>query len=85
MGAGTGVVFEYNTFIRSGVRNDGTSLIQKGDKQLILSAFQADGSAMPMPQPNDIATFGGTPYTITAVAPLMPDGTPVYYECNVHL
>lgn len=78
-----GLVFEYNTFIRSGVRNEPSSLIQAGDKQLLLSPVDVTGAALARPQDGDLATFGGVTYTITAAAPCAPAGTVVYFECNI--
>lgn len=80
---GSGVVFEYNTFIRSGIRNEPGSMVQAGDKQLLLSPLKADGTALTAPQVNDTASVAGVVYTITAVAPLSPAGTPIYFECNI--
>jgi hypothetical protein len=81
---GFGVVFEYNTFIRSGVRDEPGSLIVAGDKQLILTPLKADGTALNPPKVGDRATLAsGVAYTVTAVAPLSPAGTASYYECNI--
>lgn len=79
----SGVKFEYNTFIRSGQRNEPGSLIQAGDKQLLLAATATDGTPLNAPKAGDVATVGGVDFTVTAVAPLDPAGTPVYYECNI--
>jgi hypothetical protein len=79
----SGCVFEYSSFIRSGQRSEPGSLIQAGDKQLLLAATATDGTALNAPKPTDVVTVGSVAYTITAVAPLDPAGTPVYYECNI--
>jgi hypothetical protein len=42
-------VFEYNTFIRSGQRSEPGSLIQAGDKQLLLAATATDGTPLMRP------------------------------------
>jgi hypothetical protein len=90
---GSGAVFEYTTFIRSGVRNEPGTLILAGDKQLLLSPFKADGTPLDPPQTNDTVTFdvldgagnviGTKTATITALAPLSPAGVAVYFECNI--
>jgi hypothetical protein len=79
----TGAVFEYSSFIRSGVRNDAGSLIRAGDKQLLLAATATDGTALAAPATGDTVLVGSVTYTITGVAPLSPAGTVVYYECNI--
>jgi hypothetical protein len=78
-----GAVFEYNTFIRSGVRNDKTTLVTAGDKQLLLAATATDGTTLTAPVPDDTVQVGVITYTITAVAPLSPAGAVIYYECNI--
>jgi hypothetical protein len=81
---GWGVVFEYSTFIRSGSRAEAGSLIQSGDKQLLLSPLNSTGGDLTMPAPGAIATLAdGTAYTVTSVAPLAPAETRVYFECNI--
>lgn len=80
----SGAVFEYNTFIRSGVRNEPGTLILAGDKQLLMSPFRADGTPLDPPAVNDtVALADGSVFTITSLAPLSPAGTPVYFECNI--
>lgn len=81
---GFGAVFDYSTFIRSGLRDVPGSLILAGDRQLILSPLKADGTALTKPEPNHTVTLAsGATYTITAVAPLEPGGTAVYFDCNI--
>lgn len=81
---GCGVVLEYNTFIRSGVRDEPGSLIQKGDKQMLLSPLKTDGTALIPPVAGDtVTTISGDSYTVTSVGALAPAGTTVYFECNV--
>lgn len=80
----SGAVFEYTTFIRSGVRNESGTLILAGDKQLLLSPMKADGTPLDPPAVNDTVTLAdGSVFTITSLAPLSPAGTPVYYDCNI--
>lgn len=82
---GSGVVFEYPITIRSrgGSRDEPNTLILAGDKQLLLSALNTTGGTITRPQAGDRATIAGVVYTITAVGPLSPAGTDVYYECNI--
>ncbi len=81
----TGVVLEYSSFIRSGVRNEPGTLITAGDKQLLLSAIGIDGLLLSAPpKADDTATLAnGTVYTITTDAPLSPSGIDVIYDCNI--
>jgi len=72
-----GAVFEY------GNQNIDGTLIKEGDKQLLLSAFQTDGTALTAPVVNDTVTIGGVIYTITRIKPLAPAGTTVIYDCNI--
>lgn len=78
-----GAVLEYSTFIRQGVRNEASSLIRAGDRQLLLSPFAADGTALTAPSVDDTVTVGAVTYTLTAVATNAPAGTVVYYDCNI--
>ncbi len=81
---GSGVVLEYATFIRSGARNEPDSLIQRGDRQLLLSPLNSAGVPLTPPIAGDTVTLAsGVGYTITAVAPLAPAGTVIYFECNI--
>lgn len=81
---GSGVVLEYSAFRQKGQQNEPGSLIQAGDKQLLLSALNSAGSPLsPAPEPGDRATIGGVAWLITAVAPLAPAGTAILYDCNV--
>ncbi len=81
---GSGVVFEYNTFIRSGTRSEAGSLIQSGDKQLLLSPLDSTGADLVPPTEGTRARLAdGTSYTITAVAAQSPAGPVIYYECNI--
>jgi hypothetical protein len=72
-----GAVFEY------GNKNIDGTLIKVGDKQLLLSAFKTDGTALTAPVVNDTVTIGGTTYTITQAKSSAPAGTVVLYDCNV--
>lgn len=74
---GWGAVFEY---INKNI--DGT-LIQSGDKQLLLSAINSAGTALTAPIINDTVTIGGVVMTITQIKPLSPAGTTVLFDCNL--
>lgn len=75
--SGYGAVFEYID------RNIDGTLIKAGDKQLLLSAVNAAGTALTSPVLNDTVTIGGTAYTITQIKPLSPAGTTCLFECNL--
>jgi len=73
-----GAIFDYGA-----TQIDGT-LIKAGDKQLLLSAFKTDGTALTAPVLGDTVSIGGVTYTL--VEPLKevnPAGTTVMYECNL--
>lgn len=73
-----GAVFDYGT-----KQIDGT-LIKAGDKQLLLSAFKTDGTALTAPVLGDTVSIGGVVYTL--VEPLKtvgPAGITVIYEANL--
>lgn len=75
---GTGAVFDYGT------KNIDGTLIQAGDKKLLLSAFNSAGAALTAPVINDTVTIGGVVYTI--VEPLKtvaPGGIVCLYDCNI--
>lgn len=81
--SGFGVVLEYSTFIRSGVRNQPSDLIRAGDRQLLLSPLDASGAPLGPPKSGDKVTASGVTYQITSVAPLAPAGDVIYFECNI--
>lgn len=76
---GTGAIFDYGT-----KQIDGT-LIKVGDKQLLLSAFKTDGTALSIPSLNDTVTdVNGTTYTLVKpLKAIAPAGTIVMYDCNI--
>lgn len=76
--AAYGAVFDYGA-----KQIDGT-LIKAGDKQLLLSAFKTDGTALTAPVLGDTVSIGGVVYTL--VEPLKtvgPAGITVIYEANL--
>jgi hypothetical protein len=83
---GSGALFEYSAFLRSGLRNDkNMGLIVAGDKQFLMSALNSAGQPLsPIPQITDTVTLStGVIYTITQSSPLSPAGTPIFFELNL--
>jgi hypothetical protein len=76
---GKGVIFDF----ARGLRKMEGSTILAADRQLLLSALNSAGVELTPPQVDDIATIGGTDYTITEVSPLSPGGTAVLYDLTV--
>lgn len=74
---GWGAVFEYTN------KNIDGTLILAGDKQLLLSAINSDGTLLTAPQVNDTVTIGGQVSTIKQVKPLSPAGTALLFDCNI--
>lgn len=81
---GHGVLFEYGT-LGSGRQRDRDSNVLAGDKELLLSALQADGSAMPRPDPDTTRVLApdGVTYAVRGVKALEPSGVPVFYELHL--
>jgi hypothetical protein len=61
---------------------DGT-LIKTGDQQLLMSVFQTNGSAMPLPTTADQIIIGSTTYTIQPSRKVDPAGTVVLYDLHI--
>jgi hypothetical protein len=82
--AGRGALFEYG-LISSGRQKAPDSDVQAGDKEMILSALQDNGSPMPRPIPEvtSVAAPDGVTYTVRNVKALEPDGTPIFYELHL--
>lgn len=74
---GTGVVFDFGLH-QSGMSFTAGSLIQAGDKQLLLSAV-----GITTPTAGDLVTIGGTIWTIASVKSTAPAGEVVLYECQL--
>ena len=83
-GAGTSTQTAYGAIFDYGTKQIDGTLIKAGDKQLLLSAFKTDGSALTAPVLGDTVSIGGVVYTL--VEPLKevnPAGTVVMYEVNL--
>jgi len=71
---GIGAIFEYENKNIDGV------LIQKGDKQVILSPV-----GITAPKLNDVINIGGISHTIINVGTISPAGTICLYDLNVRV
>ena len=83
-GEGTSTQTAYGAVFDYGAKQIDGTLIKAGDKQLLLSAFKTDGSALMAPVLGDTVSIGGVTYTL--VEPLKevnPAGTVVMYEVNL--
>ncbi|MFZ2407008.1 MAG: hypothetical protein WAW41_17875 [Methylobacter sp.] len=77
---GTGAIFDY------GNKNIDGTLIKAGDKQLLLSAINAAGTALTAPLLNDTVTISGVVYTLVApLKTISPAGTTILFECNIRV
>ncbi len=82
---GTGTILDYGTQ-QAGIYSAPGSLIQMGDKQLMLSALKTDGAALTAPVNGDTVTdAAGKVWTITQVKAMAPAGTVVLYDCNLRV
>ena len=83
-GAGTSTQAAYGAIFDYGTKQIDGTLIKAGDKQLLLSAFKTDGSALTAPVLGDTVSIGGVTYTL--VEPLKevnPAGTVVLFDVNL--
>lgn len=71
---GRGAIFEYT----NGSRDIDGTLIQQGDKKLLLSAV-----GITAPQMNDTLVANGKTWTIKGIKETNPAGSIVMYECNL--
>lgn len=71
------VLFDYS-LQGSGISSEPGSLIQAGDKQILLPAY---GLAI-APAPGDTLIVGGATWNVTNVKELNPAGTPILYDLN---
>lgn len=81
--AGTGATFDYGT-AQAGIYSVPGSLVQVGDKQLLLSSLTTAGGTLMAPVNGDTITdIAGKVWTITQVKTVSPAGTAVLYDCNL--
>ena len=83
-GATTSTQSAYGAIFDYGAKQIDGTLIKAGDKQLLLSPFKTDGTALTAPVLGDTVTVGSIVYTL--VEPLKeinPAGTTVMYEVNL--
>jgi hypothetical protein len=62
-----------------GLGNTNGTLIQAGDRKLIVSTLADDGSALVVPQVDDLALVGTKTYTLKNVDQVSPGGVAVIY------
>lgn len=75
----TGVMLDYKDRTTAGVNTDGQTLVQRGDRKLLLAA-----SGMPAaPLPGDSFVVGGESWSVVFAKPLNPAGVALLYECQV--
>lgn len=72
---GSGILQDYTLSERAGVSNHPGTMIQQGDKKLIMAA-----SGLTMPTLTTTALVGGHAWTIVNVKEINPAGTPLIYE-----
>lgn len=82
---GTGAIMDYNTQ-NTGIFTAPGSLVQVGDKQLLLSPLNTAGTVLTAPDVDDTVTdAAGKVWTIKQVKALSPAGTTVLYDCNLRV
>jgi len=80
---GTGAILDYNT-AQAGIFSAPGSLVQMGDKWLLLSPINTSGGILTAPVNSDTATdASGKVWTITQTKTVSPAGTAVLYDCNL--
>lgn len=75
--SGKGAVFDFGLH-QSGSAFTAGSMIQSGDKQLLLSPV-----GMTAPAPGDLAVIGGETWSIVSVKSTAPAGIAVLFECQL--
>lgn len=76
-----GVILDYSD---KQIGTQSNSLIEAGDRQVLLAVFDEFGNALPLPPAESkIVAPDGIEYTIKRAKPLAPAGVPVMYELNV--
>ena len=80
---GTGAILDYGT-AQAGIYNTPGSLVQMGDKQLLLSPLSTTGGTLTVPVNGDTVTDAvGKVWTITQVKTISPAGTVVLFDVNL--
>ena len=78
-----GALVPLSIAIRYGFKQAG-SIIVEGDQELLLSAMNTSGAQITAPQVNaSVTDVNSNVWTIIAVDPINPAGTPVLYDCVV--
>jgi hypothetical protein len=78
-----GALVPLSIAIRYGFKQAG-SIIVEGDQELLLSAVNTSGAQITAPQVNaSVTDVNSNVWTIIAVDPINPAGTPVLYDCVV--
>lgn len=72
---GNGAIFEYK-MLANGVNQINGTLLQQGDKRLLLST-----AGITAPKLDDKVLANGITYTIKNIKETSPAGSPVLYEC----
>lgn len=72
---GSGILQDFSLSERAGISNQPGTLIQQGDKKLIMAA-----SGLTMPTLTTKAMVGGHTWTIVNIKEINPAGTPLIYE-----
>jgi len=83
-GASTSTQSAYGAIFDYGAKQIDGTLIKAGDKQLLLSPFKTDGTALTAPVLGDTVSIGGVVFTL--VEPLKevnPAGTVVLFDVNL--
>lgn len=85
MQAGTGAIFDYG-IAQAGIYSVPGSLVQVGDKQLLLSPLTTTGGDLTAPVNGDTVTdVTGKVWTITQVKTVSPAGTVVLFDVNLRV
>lgn len=68
-----------------GVGTVNGTLVQSGDRKLMISVFKDDGTDLTPPKVSDLATVGAQVYTVKNADKLSPGGVVVMYTLVVRL
>lgn len=74
-----GLILDYKERNLSGVATDGGSLVQRGDRKLLLAAQGMPG----IPQPEDTFVVGSDTWSVVLVKSVDPAGVALIYEVQV--